>query len=290
MRKFIFLFILFLSGWSQAQTFDDLLQNYVGSNKENYIQPLADLTTGAFNCGWNNTGKIDSGLYFRFGIIGSVGIVTNNLKTFTAKTEYPFEPETSVKAATIVGSNNPIEVKGVNGTSYLFQGGTNLALLPLAVPQLSVGGIFFSEVSVRFFAYDFGGDFGKLQLLGFAARHDIGHYLNIGDWFWNVGYAYQKLDGGNYFNLSTHYLSTQMGKTTKHWFYYGNLGYQNGKLDAHYKEDPDLGNREVTVQLKNDFPVVIGIGGGLKTGILRLNAAVNYAKAPFGEFGIQLQF
>ena len=110
------------------------------------------------------------------------------------------------------------------------------------------------------------------------------------NWFWNAGYAFQKADGGKYFNLTSHLISTQAGKTTKHWYYYGNLGFQSGTLDAHYKEDPDDGGREITINLKNDFPVFIGIGGGLKTGVLRINAAINYAKAPFGEFGIQLQF
>jgi hypothetical protein len=290
MRTFIFILILIIPGLGKSQTFDDLLQNYLGSNKEFYIQPVADLMTGAFNCGWNSSGKLDSGLYFRVGIISMLGYVTDNLKTFDATTEYPFEPETRTKAATIVGSNKLVEVHGVNGTSYLFQGGLNLALLPLAVPQLSVGGLFYSEVSIRFFAYDFGGDFGRLQLYGFGARHDISHYLKMGDWFWNAGYAFQKVDGGNYFKLTSHLISSQAGKTTKHWYYYAILGYQYGGLDAHYIEDPDKGEREITVNLKNDFPLFAGIGGGVKAGILRMNLAVNYAKAPFGEFGIQLQF
>ncbi len=290
MRKLIFLLILVYSGLIKAQTFDDLLQNYVGSNKEYYIQPVADLMTGGFNCGWNSSGKLDSGLYFRIGIIGMVGFVTENLKTFDATTPYPFEPVTNAKASTIVGSNKAIEVQGVNGTSYIFQGGLGLSMFPLAVPQLSVGGLFYSELNIRFIAYDFGGDFGNLQLLGLGARHDLSHYFEMGDWFWNAGYAFQKINGGHFFDLTSHLISSQAGKTTKHWYYYGTLGYQRGILDAHYKEDPDEGSREVTVNLSNDFPLFIGIGGGLKTGILRLTAAINYAKAPFGEFGFQLQF
>ena len=61
-------------------------------------------------------------------------------------------------------------------------------------------------------------------------------------------------------------------------------------MNAAYKEDPDDGGREITVKLKNNAPIFIGVGGGLKLGMLRLNLGINYSKVPFGEFGVHLHF
>jgi len=290
MKNLLILMIFLGTGMSYAQTFDDLLQNYIGNNKEKYLQPVADLVTGSFNSGWNSPGKMDSSFYFRFGITTTAGFVTDNLKTFRATTEDPFLPMTTVDAATIVGNNEPVVVDGENGTSYVFQGGTQLALFPMVMPQINVGGLYGSELGLRFFAWDFGGDFGKLQLLGLSAKHDVGRYFKLGKWYWNAMYAFQNIQGGKYFDITTHLVGMEAGRTIGPWYWYGTLGYQFGKMDAVYKEDPDQGEREVSVSLNNSFPVYAGLGGGVRVGVLRVNLALNYAKAPFGELGIGIQF
>ncbi|MBK7694162.1 MAG: hypothetical protein IPI30_07525 [Saprospiraceae bacterium] len=290
MKKWIFVGLFSWGLVLQAQTFDDLLQNYIGANKEAYLQPVVDLMTGSFNSGWNASGRLDSSFYLKFGVVGMVGYVTDNLKTFEGTTEFPFEPVTTRKVPTIVGDIDPVVVEGVNGTEYQFQGGRSLVLFPLAVPQLSVGGLLNSEISLRFFAYNFGGDFGRLQLFGISGKHDVGHYLGMENWFWNASYSFQAIEGGRYFDFTNHLISTEAGRSGTHWFYQASLGYQYGSLNAAYKEDPDDGGREITVKLKNNAPVFIGVGGGLKLGMLRLNLGINYAKVPFGEFGVHLHF
>ncbi len=290
MNRLIILVLALSTIVVQAQSFDDLLQNYVGSNKESYLQPLPDLMAGTFHSGWNVGGKIDSGLYFRIGISSMVGYVSDNLRTFSATTEYPFEPLTKADVPTIVGSNEAVVVDGVNGTQYVFQGGRDVVLFPMALPQLTIGGLYGTELSIRFVAYDFKGDFGKLTLFGAGVKHDIGQYLNLKNWFWTGGYAMQLVKGGYYFDYLSHYIHTEAGQSGKNAYYFGTIGFQTASLDARYHEDPDQGNREVTLALKNDFPIFIGIGGGLKWGKLRIHAAVHYAKAPFGEFGMHIQF
>ncbi len=290
MRRLMILLLAFESFMMNAQTFDDLLQSYSGSNKEAYLQPLPDLMAGVFHSGWNVGGKIDTGLYFRIGITSMAGYVSENLRTFSGTTEYPFEPVTTLKVPTIVGENKIVEVEGVNGTSFYFQGGADVVVFPMAVPQLSVGGLYGTELSLRFTSYDFKGDFGKLTLFGVGIKHDIGQYLKIKDWYWTGGYAMQLLKGGNYFDYLSHYVHTEAGRSGKHGYYYGSLGFQTANLDASYREDPDQGNREVTIALKNNFPLFIGVGGAVRLGKLYIHAAINYAKAPFGEFGLHVQF
>ncbi|MBK9962238.1 MAG: hypothetical protein IPP06_13185 [Saprospiraceae bacterium] len=82
MKKWIFVGLFSWGLVLQAQTFDDLLQNYIGANKEAYLQPVVDLMTGSFNSGWNASGRLDSSFYLKFGVVGMVGYVTDNLKTF----------------------------------------------------------------------------------------------------------------------------------------------------------------------------------------------------------------
>ncbi|MBK6825264.1 MAG: hypothetical protein IPG87_20670 [Saprospiraceae bacterium] len=64
MKKWIFVGLFSWGLVLQAQTFDDLLQNYIGANKEAYLQPVVDLMTGSFNSGWNASGAF--GFIFLF--------------------------------------------------------------------------------------------------------------------------------------------------------------------------------------------------------------------------------
>jgi hypothetical protein len=50
---------MFLSG----QDVDDYLDNYLGKNKDGYVQPVTDVLTGIFNTGLITEPRIDSAVF-----------------------------------------------------------------------------------------------------------------------------------------------------------------------------------------------------------------------------------
>jgi hypothetical protein len=270
----------------QAQKIDDFLDKYTGNNKVGYLQPLNEILLPALNIGWGISPRIDSSFYLNIGIVGSNAFVLSPLRTFSATTEAPFEPQTTATAPTIVGDIDPVYVEGVNGTSYIFPGGASLEYAPLAVPQLTIGGFFGTELSGRFFTWNIGGDIGKFNMYGVGFRHDISRYFPHRKIYWNVGYNYQSVKIGDKMALTDHFIVTDVGKYAGKFYWFGRLGYQTGNLKIHYQVHPDDGGEFVDVSLKKVFPLMAGVGCGVDVWIFRFHLAVNYSKVPFGEAGL----
>jgi len=140
----------------------------------------------------------------------------------------------------------------------------------LAVPQLTIGSIFGTEFNVRFFGYDFGGDFGKLQFLGGGVRHDIGRYF-IKDSRLKISaeYCFQKLNVGNYSDLTMHKIGVYAGHQWKLFHYYAYLGYQKSAMNIDYAGSADAS--PVHVPLSNKNPLLLAAGMGVKLWIFWLN-------------------
>lgn len=124
-----------------GQAVEDLFDAYVDENSSGYIQPLSDLFTSALNTGIREWSAIDTALYFRIGMVASIAFPSTAQKTFTASTDPNFDPHQTAEVPTIIGNIQPVYVNGVNGTIYVFPGGYNLKRMPMATPQVTVGGI-----------------------------------------------------------------------------------------------------------------------------------------------------
>ena len=291
-NRFLIVFLLTMSQMLlSAQNVDDYLDNYLGKNKDGYVQPVSDILTGMFNSGLITEPKIDSHFYVKIGIVGSAAWVTDNLKTFSASTEDPFSPEQKTKVSTILGPAEVTAVTDSNGLTYTFPAGINAKWVPFALPQITIGGVLNSELNLRFLAINFGEDFGKLQIIGAALRHDIGHYFNLINYNVNAGYSFQSIKLGSRVNLTNHLISLDAGRDFKHFYYYGRIAYQLGNMDVTYTPDAEEGGNKIEFKNKNDFPLFFGLGGGVKLGkVFRFNLGISYAKFPMAESGIILKF
>jgi hypothetical protein len=291
-KSIILLLLLLFNGRIIAQEFENLFDNYTGENKTNFLQPLNEVIIPNFNQGWFQSPTMKKGFHFNIGVNVSVGYVTDNIKTFKATTEssveFPFEPEQTATVPTIVGSIYPVEVEGINGTSYLFPGGANLKISPFAIPQLTIGNLFGTEFTFRFFTYDINDDFGKLQHIGGAVRHNLSQYLPLGKFDWNVGYGFQAFSIGDKADIKSHLVFMDIGQHPGHFYYFGRLGYQSGVMKIDYE------NTEEEIKVKFDlnevFPLIVSIGGGIDLWKFRLHTAISYSKIPFAEAGLFLNF
>jgi len=284
-RPGVFLGLLLLTTGSHAQTVNDYLNAYLGQNKEGYLQPLADMTIAGFNTGLQPSVRIENRFYVRLNLTALGSMPVASQKTFTASTEAPFTPEQTVSAPTIVGERKPVSVQGANGFTYVFPSGFGLKRLLWAVPQLSIGGIGGTEVALRLLPYDFGGDFGKLQVLGLSVRHDVGRYfLEESPFVLNVGYAYHQSDIGKYIALRSHYAYVQAGVSSKRAGVFAWAGYQTGTFDVSYDYVENAQSTPVTAHLKTKQPFLGGVGTHLQLGFFSLGAGVG-GPAPLTGYG-----
>ncbi|MBK7697003.1 MAG: hypothetical protein IPI30_22670 [Saprospiraceae bacterium] len=139
--------------------------------------------------------------------------------------------------------------------SYTFPAGIDVkSMFRLLCPQIAIGGIFHSDLNpLRFLAYNFGGEFGKLQLLGVALRHDVGHYFNINKYYVNAGFSFQSIKLGSRIYVTNNLISLDGGQDFKYFYYFGKIGYQFGNMDVNYTTDPDEGGEKVEFNINNDF-------------------------------------
>ena len=141
-----------------------------------------------FNCGnisipllipFLNDGESHSKLKKIVGVVTFVAFISDKRKTFTATTEGDFTPVKTAEVSTLFGPTDPVEVTGDAGTVYVFPGGLNVSMLPFAVPQLTLGSVFGTDLTVRYFAYSTNEDIGKLNLFSWGLRHSISQYVPV---------------------------------------------------------------------------------------------------------------
>ena len=283
---FIFLIINCLSG----QNLNAILDAYRGDNAKGYINPLVDLIGANLNTGRSEWASLDSGFHVRISAIGSASFPASKMKVFNATTEETFSPSSTHTVPTVIGKNEAITITGVNETAYTYPTGYNLQKLLMVTPQISVGSIFNTELTARFFAYDFEGDLGKFQFFGAGFRHTVDHYIKSLPFNLNVGYMFQNLEVGDEISITSHLPSIWLGKSGKHFSAQLMLGYQilNGKINYTYVEGNT--SEPIELNLKNDVPYMAEISMGVKLGVVIIHAAANYSGPVAGAAGITFKF
>jgi len=292
MKKYLlkFIFIFFLIDYALGQNLNAILDAYRGENAKGYVNPLIDLIGANLNTGRSEWAKLDSGFHVRISAIGSASFPSAKMKVFNATTYETFTPLSTHSVPTVIGKNEAVTVIGVNETAYSFPTGYNLKKLLLLTPQISVGSFINTELTARYFAFDFEGDLGKLQFFGAGIRHTLDNYIKSLPFNLNIGYMYQHLEVGDEISITSHLPSAWIGKTGKHFSAQLMLGYQilNGKINYTYSEG--TASEPISLNLKNDIPYMAEISLGLKLGFVIIHAAANYSGPITGAAGITFKF
>ncbi|MEO6191277.1 MAG: DUF6588 family protein, partial [Saprospiraceae bacterium] len=210
---------------TNAQSFEDLINSYIDNNASGYLRPIADLATANMCTGIREWSKIDTHFYIRVGVVGSYSFPSQKMKSFSGKTGLGFEPEQEVKVPTIIGANEAIAVEGVNGTYFVFPVGYAVKALPFIIPQISIGGIYHTELTGRFFAIDLKNDYGKIQTFGIGFKHELNGYFPRLPFDLAVGYFYQQFKLGSYMSTNNQLVSIHIGKSGRRCSSHIVLGY-----------------------------------------------------------------
>ncbi len=273
-----------------GQRISEYVNAYVGQNGEGYSQPLLDLFTSGLNTGLWNTTPRDSGFQFRIGVTGMIAIPSNNQQTFTGITEAPFAPEQTATVPTIVGEIESVTVIGNNGTACIFPGGFNLSLLPTAVPEISIGSVLGTSIHARFLGFEIEKDFGDYRHWGIGVQHSLSQYFKKMPFLFHLGYYYQSLQIGQEVGSNFHIISLQAAKAGTLGYYYLQIAYHHAKMDLDFEYEDDDTLEIVNIDLENDFPFHLEIGGELKAWIFRLRGAIRPIPPIGASIGLNFAF
>lgn len=275
-----------------AQDVEDLLAKYTSENGNGYMQPFADAFGANLNSGFFHNAYIPKkGFRLQLGLVTTLALIKDEDKVFEATTDDFFTPQTTVQAPTIFGSTQGVSVEGEGGTVYNFPGGLSVDMLPLAVPQATLGGLFGTEVLVRFFAADLGEDVGNLDLLGLGIRHSIDQYLpNNFPVSLAVAYYWQRLSLENFVSSNTSFIAAQASFRKGPLIIYGGPGYELSNMDINYTFQAGDVEEEIELNLESDNALRFTAGFALQFGPVYLNTDYNIGNQNILSAGLGFTF
>jgi len=266
--------------WSLAlgQDIGDYISKYTSVNGKGYMQPLADVFSADLNSGLFQAGRLSRvGFHVTIGVQGIVAPIGDEEKTFLAQTEEPFSPQQTAKVPTVFGKNEVVSVTGSGGTLYNFPGGFDMKMLPLVVPQVSLGSILGTEATVRYFMANVGEDIGDLTLTGIGVRHSLSQYLPLSPLDFSIGVFSQTFKVGDIVDAKTLYYGLQAGKAFGPLSIYGGAGYESADVSIEYEQDTGDQVTKISFDLKAKKQMRYTVGIGVKLAILKIHADVNLA-------------
>nr|WP_319398679.1 DUF6588 family protein [uncultured Carboxylicivirga sp.] len=232
------LFVFIIVGSVNAQSLEDYLSKYTQENGKMYLQPFADAFSADFNSGLFHNARIHKmGFQLYIGIVSQVAVIPSSAKSFMAYTESDlFDPQGPYEVPTVFGSTEgkvvPIDASG-GLLEYTFPAGFDIDYVPLAMPQITLGSVYGTDITARFASVDIE-DAGKVKVFGWGLRHSIDQYLSVIPLDLALGYYHQTFKVGDYMDAKTNVINLQASYSVPVITFYGGLGYENSNVDVQY--------------------------------------------------------
>ncbi len=271
-----------------AQKIEDFVSSYTNQNGQKYMQPLGDAFGANLNSGWYHSARISTmGIHIYVGAEVMVAQIGDKQKTFTATTEGSYYPETAIEAPTVFGDIKPVSVSNSTaGITYTFPGGMDVKMVPLIVPQVTVGSIMGTEASIRWVDFKIGKDLGKLSLMGVGVRHSISQYIPLIPVDLSVGFFMQNFKVGDIVKATSTFMGVQGSVKASILTLYGGIGYEKANIKINYTSD--YGDISFNFDAKNK--VRMNVGAALNLIGLNIHADYNLATQNVLVLGVGLGF
>jgi Family of unknown function (DUF6588) len=304
--------VIFVSSFANAQDLGSTLAKVARPYAQAYVAPAVnafgmDMNSGLFHNA-SVGGALPFGLSLYVGVQMGGALVPSSDKTFNLTyhdTVGAPATYTVTNAPTIFGSKDKGTItvtpdnSPLSGTEPGVGGLVNTGLVPIPIPQVGLGSLFGTDVTVRWLPQIKIADYGKFQLFGWALRHSVSQYIPLIPVDIAVQLGFQNFSikdsaGGNVFKLSTFAANVEVSKTFAILTVYGGLQVESSKVDVNYIFTPsptlfDPTPTSIPIAFsqngKNKFRALLGLDLGL--GPLTINAdysigAVNAATAGLG--------
>lgn len=271
--------------------FEDAIKQLSSDNVKGYLQPFINGFGANMNSGIFRTADVGTGLHLELRLIAMGTLIGDAEKTYSAVAPQPYN-QTPVQTATVFGGTGAIVTDPSGTLQYQFQNGqVKTSLIPLAVPQVTVGTFFGTQAMIRYIPIPEIDKFPKTTLFGIGARHSISQYLPTFPVDIAAGFFYQSLTVGDLIDAKAFNIGAQVSKSYSIFTIYGGLQTESSSMTVKYTYTGPvpLGsppNPSVSVDFdgENKFRATAGVG--LDLAILHLNADINLGKVTVVSGGI----
>ena len=156
----------------------DNLAGFTDENTKGYLEPLRDVFGSGLSDGIYSSADLNSlKPYVRLDLRVMVVRFSDSDRTYMANPESYFPGTGTYEVPTVIGDETGQTVTS-GPAQFTFPGGLDVSGLPIAAPQLVVGGVMGSEGILRYFNASYGdNELGEFSLFGIGARHSISQYL-----------------------------------------------------------------------------------------------------------------
>jgi hypothetical protein len=265
--------------------FQDAVKGVSADHITGYLQPFVNAVGANLNSGFYSSASIgDAGLFVRVGVVGMGMLIGDGDKVYKARPPQPYAQQ-DVQTATVFGGVGAT-VRGPGGISYQFQSGeVKTSIVPIGVPQITVGNIFGTQAVIRYIPLPSIGDFPKTTLFGAGLRHSISRYIPEFPVDIAAGIGYNKVTVGDIIDAHTLNIGAQASKSFSVATLYGGLQYESSSLTVDYAySGSGGGNVHLDIDGENKFRVTGGLG--LDLVFFHLNGDINIGKVTVVSAGI----
>ena len=273
------------TSFGQVDSAQSVLQEYieqiVGDNVENYMQPFATALGTAVNTGLYHTAKIHGIPGFDVGV--SVMFIPIPDEALTYKAPYLLSTRTdSLDASTVFGPTNSIDA---------YPAGLDIGGVPFGVLHFSVGLPMGTELNLRYLpSFETNDDIPKIDLFGFGLSHSLDQYFPAPIPLLpqlSAGFMYQTFSVENLIESTHTAFNLRLSKSVPMLTVYVGTQFESSKMDLTYKVG-GLGN-DIIVKLEGENGVRF-MGGFRFTVFPLLGINAEFSKGEYSSINIGLNF
>ena len=273
----LFLFVFFVTSVSNSQNLENRINKFALDFGSGYTRPLVEALGMMMNNGWMSVKAMKDKFSIDVGVTGLIVLIPSSDKEFTITSPFPTYQQDV--APTVVG---PSEERTISGSANKYPKGFNLGVLPVIMPQLSVGNLYGTRLILRAMPKIQISDIGYLSLFGVGAQHSITqHFKKVTPVDVAVAFAYETINLGDIASANSFTGSVMVSKKVSVISFYALTGFDYSKMTFDYSStytDPTPPNNTVTARLhyetngKNGLK--FAIGGSGESRFVRFNAGM----------------
>jgi hypothetical protein len=263
-------------GTARAQSgLESALEQYSGARIQGYVQPLADALVANLSIGYANSATSPRRFSFSLELVGMTAAIDESMRTYTANTPAGFQPTTHETSTIFGGPAQPVQHSTIPGLSYRGADGlVDAEYFPAAAPQLRLGGLFGTELVVRYASSSMvqildEDDFPDLTLLGIGIQHSISQYLML-PLDISVAASFNSIKFGDFVDLSATSFGVNVGRSFGLFGVSGGIVSEGGTMNLTYTSTDPSGPGNVDVDIDVKRSVRFRAGAALNLGFIKI--------------------
>ncbi|MFA5405531.1 MAG: DUF6588 family protein [Ignavibacteria bacterium] len=278
----IFLLVFIFTSLSFSQNLENRMNKYTQEFGVGYSQPLVEALGLMMNNGWVSVKAMKDLFSVDIGITAVLVPVPSADKQFLIHSPYDGSLQT---VPTAVGSSTETLMNSAppGANPGAFPKGFDLGVIPVIMPQASIGNLLNTRLTIRALPKIKTGDFGYLSLFGLGLQHSISADLLVPTPIdFGIAGSFENLNLGDIASANSYTACAVVSKRVWKINFYSLIGYDYTKTKFDYTttyyDFATSGNKTTRAMFENEGKngFKLGIGGSGETHFARFNAGMTF--------------